>query len=281
MKESIKSTADNGKNSIRGKKSSIVYSNNQNMQSKQTMAEKVTSGATRISQNLINSYVKAVPSRNTSQCTKQPSIKAMAASSQRNKIKEKASNMGAPSKHETFKNSSKVKTPITAAVGTSGKAGGPSKPSFQLLDSEKEKYGDRCPAGYKKLDLLGKGGIALVWLAESKNDRKKVALKQFPKSRGCSLDSSAKIEIETLSTLFPMELKDGCDGNKDSDYERGYGIDPDEFPGIRSIARLIDQIEEKNDFWLVYEVGAKSFGKLLTEVKGEFYKGERIYNVQH
>lgn len=38
-----------------------------------------------------------------------------------------------------------------------------------LLDSEKEKFGDRCPSGYTKLDLLGKGGIAVVWLAEVKN----------------------------------------------------------------------------------------------------------------
>lgn len=63
-----------------------------------------------------------------------------------------------------------------------------------LLDSEKEKYGDRCPTGYKKLSLLGKGGIALVWLAEVKDHKKcglpeamvgqRVALKQFPKVRG-------------------------------------------------------------------------------------------------
>tara|TARA_B110000285_G_scaffold224619_1_gene281678 strand:- start:66 stop:305 length:240 start_codon:yes stop_codon:yes gene_type:complete len=31
----------------------------------------------------------------------------------------------------------------------------------------------------------------------------------------------------------------------------------------------------------VYEVGSKCLGKHLAEVKGEFYKGERIYNVAH
>jgi hypothetical protein len=41
-----------------------------------------------------------------------------------------------------------------------------------LLQSEKEKYGDRCPNGYKKLSLLGKGGIALVWLAEVKDHKR-------------------------------------------------------------------------------------------------------------
>ena len=34
-----------------------------------------------------------------------------------------------------------------------------------LFDDEKQKYGDRCPRGYNKLQLLGKGGCAVVWLA--------------------------------------------------------------------------------------------------------------------
>jgi serine/threonine protein kinase len=48
-----------------------------------------------------------------------------------------------------------------------------------------------------------------------------------------------------------------------------------------SIARLLDEIEEKQDFWLVYEVGATSLSKHLFDVKGEFYKGERLYLVNH
>lgn len=40
-------------------------------------------------------------------------------------------------------------------------------------------------------------------------------------------------------------------------------------------------MEDKHDFWLVYEVGSKCLGRQLAEVKGEFYKGERIYNVAH
>ena len=54
------------------------------------------------------------------------------------------------------------------------------------------------------MSLLGKGGIALVWLAKVNSDRfgpelngQNVALKQFPKSRGCPIDSSAITEIET------------------------------------------------------------------------------------
>lgn len=42
------------------------------------------------------------------------------------------------------------------------------KQSFAALlqPYEKEKFGDRCPLGFRKKGLLGKGGIAMVWLAE-------------------------------------------------------------------------------------------------------------------
>ena len=69
----------------------------------------------------------------------------------------------------------------------------------------------------------------------------KVALKQFPKVKGsCPLDNSAKIEIETGNTLFPLQVKDGCTGDNDEDYERGYAIEENEHPGMKNIAKLID-----------------------------------------
>ena len=46
-----------------------------------------------------------------------------------------------------------------------------------LSDFEKAQYGDRCPRGYEKLSLLGKGGCAVVWLAREINTGRKVALK--------------------------------------------------------------------------------------------------------
>lgn len=48
-----------------------------------------------------------------------------------------------------------------------------------------------------------------------------------------------------------------------------------------NITRFIDQIEESKDMWLVYDVGPTCFRKMLSDVKGEFYKGERVYKVQH
>jgi len=40
-----------------------------------------------------------------------------------------------------------------------------------LTDEEKSLYGNRCPKGYQRISLLGRGGCALVWLAKdlSKN----------------------------------------------------------------------------------------------------------------
>lgn len=40
--------------------------------------------------------------------------------------------------------------------------------------------------------------------------------------------------------------------------------------------------EDKKDFWLVYEVcDGQTMNEGLFNVKGEFYKGERIYMVHH
>lgn len=33
-----------------------------------------------------------------------------------------------------------------------------------MLDAERLQFGDRCPKGFSKISLLGKGGIAVVWL---------------------------------------------------------------------------------------------------------------------
>ena len=74
-----------------------------------------------------------------------------------------------------------------------------------LADFEKAQYGDRCPKGYEKLSLLGKGGCAVVWLAREGSSDRRVALKQFPKPKNAGsgvLDPTAKIEIEMGRLLF-------------------------------------------------------------------------------
>ena len=50
-------------------------------------------------------------------------------------------------------------------------------------------------------------------------------------------------------------------------------------PGIKHIAALVGHHATNKDQWLIFELGGRSLSKLLFDVKGEFYKGERIYAV--
>jgi len=89
------------------------------------------------------------------------------------------------------------------------------------------------------------------------------------------LDSSAIIEIEVYKALFPEEV------HPTGEVVRGFGVDPEQHPGILSIARVIKVLEDKKNVWLACEVGADTLASQLTVVKGEFFQGERIYNVAH
>lgn len=45
---------------------------------------------------------------------------------------------------------------------------------------------------------------------------------------------------------------------------------------------LIDSIADKRDLWLVYELcPGQTLNEMLFRIKGEFHKGERIYQVHH
>ena len=45
---------------------------------------------------------------------------------------------------------------------------------------------------------------------------------------------------------------------------------------------LIDSVDEKKYLWLIYELcNGKTMNEHLFDVKGEFFKGERIYMVHH
>ena len=52
--------------------------------------------------------------------------------------------------------------------------------------------------------------------------------------------------------------------------------------GGENICRLLNYVEDKKDLFLIYEVcSGKTMNEHLFDVKGEFYKGERIYFVNH
>jgi len=44
---------------------------------------------------------------------------------------------------------------------------------------------------------------------------------------------------------------------------------------------LLETIEEEKDVWLCYTLEGKSLNSQLFQVKGEFYKNERIYQVKY
>ena len=48
---------------------------------------------------------------------------------------------------------------------------------------------------------------------------------------------------------------------------------------MESICKLISFDEEKQNLWLIYELGGTPLSKLLFETKGQFYNAERIYEV--
>ena len=75
----------------------------------------------------------------------------------------------------------------TRAVRTS------SKPrEVRLTADERKAYGSRFPDGYHKIKLLGKGGLAVVWLADN-SDGTQYAVKAILLANG---KNTAEVEIE-------------------------------------------------------------------------------------
>ena len=125
----------------------------------------------------------------------------------------------------------------------------------------------KCPKGYEKLDLLGKGGCAVVWLCKDIKTNQKVAVKQFPKCpKNDSNYQSGLSEIKTTKLFYTFS------GKPHKCYE-GH-------PGLKSLCKLLDSQEDKHDLWIIYELCGKPLSKMLFQTKGQFYRGERIYEVK-
>jgi dual specificity tyrosine-phosphorylation-regulated kinase 2/3/4 len=142
--------------------------------------------------------------------------------------------------------------------GDNHKLNAPKIMHFGLSDTEKKVYGNRWPAGYTKIRVLGRGGWAIVWLAKENGSDELVALKQFPKKQ-ISI-GSAKVEKDIFDVIMDSNIS---------------------HKGHKYISHLMEKINEKRDWWLVYELGGDSLSKMLFEVKGEFHNGERIYFINH
>ena len=59
--------------------------------------------------------------------------------------------------------------------------------------------------------MLGRGENSIVWLAQSRETKNKVALKQFPKDKEGKYDVSCDNEIEFSKVLFPAAASFGLD----------------------------------------------------------------------
>lgn len=47
-----------------------------------------------------------------------------------------------------------------------------------------------------------------------------------------------------------------------------------------NVIKLLDYIEDLNDYWLIFEKGGHNFSNLLFKIKGDFHNNERIYCIQ-
>jgi serine/threonine protein kinase len=103
------------------------------------------------------------------------------------------------------------------------------------------------------MKLLGKGGCGIVWLGRDTVGIR-YAIKQFSKS------GVARTTIESCQ----REIRIGKEIKK---WEN------------ENIVSYQFNVQDSKDWWVVYDVGGESLSKLLFEMKGEFFRGERIYNI--
>jgi serine/threonine protein kinase len=95
-----------------------------------------------------------------------------------------------------------------------------------------------------------------------KRDGQVFAMKQFPKNgTGANkFDPSAYVELQMAQLI------------------RQYATAEEQ----ANICMMVESVDDKKDLWLIYEVcEGRTMNEHLFDVKGEFYKGERIYMVHH
>ena len=142
---------------------------------------------------------------------------------------------------------------------------------IELTKEEKLIYGNRTMKNYNKIKLLGKGGCGIVWLCYKSNLNenidaiKEYAVKQISKKSSnnqsllsLNLEENIKIARNEIKILKYLNMKENND----------------------IIPRIYDHYEDSNDIWFAYDKGGNSLSSLSFKIKGEFEKGERIYNIK-
>ena len=142
---------------------------------------------------------------------------------------------------------------------------------IELTKEEKLIYGNRTMKNYYKIKLLGKGGCGIVWLCHKKINNEKIdtelyAVKQISE-KTCNTNSLLCLNLEENIKIARNEIKILKQLN-------------DSKNNCEIIPKLYDFYEDNNDIWFAYEKGGYSLSSLSFKIKGEFEKGERIYNIQ-
>ena len=146
----------------------------------------------------------------------------------------------------------------------------------ELTKEEKAIYGNRNMKHYNKKKLLGKGGCGIVWLCYKDLDISEYAVKQISK-KSSNTPSLANLNINEDNFKIARNeikiLKQLNEKNIINENEKNNRI-------CEIVPKIYEFYEDNNDIWFSFEKGGKSLSSLSYKIKGEFEKGERIYQIQ-
>lgn len=120
---------------------------------------------------------------------------------------------------------------------------------------------------------------------EQQTTGKKFAVKQISLS-GFVTDSTLKKEIDIDSILFKPQLEKENSISGDMGYpteSERFNYEDDDYiiqqRAERNLIRIVDTHKTSKEVFLVLEVGGNCLSSELFSFKGEFHKGERIYQI--
>ena len=154
---------------------------------------------------------------------------------------------------------------------------------IELTKEEKMIFGNRMMKHYYKKKLLGKGGCGIVWqcyrndIYDKNIDTTEYAVKQISKKSNNNIPSLFNINITEDNLKIARNeikiLKKLNEKNTNNEKEKNRRL-------CEIIPKIYEFYEDSNDIWFSFEKGGKSLSSLSYKIKGEFEKGERIYNIQ-
>ena len=154
---------------------------------------------------------------------------------------------------------------------------------IELTKEEKMIFGNRMMKHYYKKKLLGKGGCGIVWqcfrndIYDKNIDTTEYAVKQISKKSNNNNPSLFNINLTEDNLKIARNeikiLKKLNEKNTNNEKEKNGRL-------CEIIPKIYEFYEDSNDIWFSFEKGGKSLSSLSYKIKGEFEKGERIYNIQ-